>query len=152
MIQFTSGGRIQPLMRMQDYITYGWAAPLATHWRRATCEEYECEAFQTGWVTKIDVSTELGQQQEHFIRNDPERSFREEHEALTLIKFTFPPGTPCFKRADHRVPIGKPPLFRVRGGDWRGSTGVIRTHVHAEDWIEDFATHQEQLAEVINRG
>src|SRR5258708_32124636 len=65
--------RIPPALPAAAMKTYQIAAPLATHWRKATCEEYGCEQYQHGWQTTVDESTELGQRQGEYNRHDRAR-------------------------------------------------------------------------------
>ena len=71
-------------------------------------------------------------------------------EGLTV--FTFEPGQDCF--AQHRVPLERDPLFLVRGGDWRGNPTGLQPYRHhrGEDWVDDFADHQDRIARQIERG
>jgi hypothetical protein len=138
--------------------TYEVSAPVATHWREATCAEYECDAHQLGWKTIIDESTELGQQQAALIRSmtspsyPNRRYFTEARDGAGMTVFTFPPGQACFRK--HYAPLERPPLLLVRGGDWRGNPRVIETvqHTRPEFWVEDFAEHQGKLADDQKRG
>lgn len=142
--------RIQPGMPAANYKSYSLRAPLSTHWRKATCEEYECEAFRFGWVTLVDTATELGQLQAHYIRHDRSRRHHEDRGPDTMVSFTFLPGQEMFpcESHNHRVGVGRPPLMLVTGGDWRGNPRGTPTvnHRRIEDWIDDCASHQERLA------
>lgn len=145
--------RIEPLMPVQNYRTYGMSMPLSTHWVPATCEEFDCAAFLNGWVTTIDLSTELGQKQYHFLTHDKTRTSEQEKLPGTLVKFTFAPGNTCFSKSEHKLPLGRPASFYTRGGDWRGNPGgERRVHKRAEDWIEDFSENQDRLNDLIERG
>ncbi len=42
-------------------------------------------------------------------------------------------------------------LPAVANGDWRRSS-VARVHANAADWTEDFALHQDKLADQMNKG
>jgi hypothetical protein len=124
--------------------------PLSTHWRKATCEEVDCPQFVQGWDTVVDTSTELGRKQYDYCHGDRTRSFTETKEGFTLVRFHYGPGNKPFAgpRHDHRTRIERPPLFIVRGGDWRGNPLNVptKTHRNAENWVDDFATHQDKLA------
>ena len=140
-------------MGPQNYKTYAMSAPLRTHWRQATCEEYECEQFQHGFVTTIDVGTELGQKQFDYLTHDTTRRAVMQRISLTTVKFTYGPGNRCFNYGEHRIPIGKPPKLLVLGGDWRGNpSGQVRRHTRVEHWVEDSAGHLDHLAEIVRRG
>ncbi len=126
--------------------TYSVVAPTATHWRDATCEEVTCANHESGWRTKVDESTDLGMRQAAYIRKQSGRRYREERDEVGLTVFTFEAGQRCV--AQHRAPVGRPELFFVCDGDHRGNpTGNRRVHVRPEDWVEDFALHQDRLAD-----
>jgi hypothetical protein len=146
--------RIPPAGPAHAYKTYGIAMPLATHWRPATCEEVDCAAYRNGWVTTVDLSTDLGKRQFEHCKGDRSRSYSMQRPELNLIKFVYAPGNRCFSAGDHRLPLGRPARFYVAGGDYRGNPRGIRTRVHqrAADWVEDFAGHQGRLAAAIERG
>ncbi|PXY27436.1 hypothetical protein [Prauserella muralis] len=144
--------RVDPKMPMQAMKTYSIIAPEETHWRQATCAEAGCGHHLRGWRTTVDERTDLGQFQADYIRKSSGRAFSEHRDDSGMTVFTFEPGQACFAAAQHRVRVDRQELFVVRGGDHRGSTGLIRQHTRPEDWVEDFAEHQTKLAEVINQG
>lgn len=146
--------RIEPAMGAHAYKTYGMAMPLRTHWRSASCDEYGCDAWRNGWVTTVDLSTDLGRKQAEYIRHDRTRRASEQRSGPAEVKFVFGPGQRCFRAADHRAPLGRPPRFVVTGGDWRGNPRGIpaRVHRNGTDWCEDFAEHQDKIASAIGRG
>jgi hypothetical protein len=148
----TQVSRILPAMPVQDYKTYGMSMPIKTHWRPATCEEVDCQAYRSGWVTTVDLSTDLGKKQYELITHDRERRYSMQRVSVTLVKFTYGPGFPCFARSEHRVPLERPARFIVAHGDWRGYLERPRVHQRAEDWVEDFSTHQDRLATAIQKG
>lgn len=146
--------RPEPAGPSSAYKTYGMSMPLKTHWRDATCEEAACIAFSQGWVSTFDLSTELGRKQYHYCaRTDRDRSFTEQRDG-DLARLTYPPGTPCFRRSEHRVPLERPVRFYVADGDFRGNPRrtPVRVHQRAEDWVEDFASHQDKLSTMKERG
>lgn len=141
---------IQPRMDVGAYKTYALVAPPATHHRKATCEEVECPNNLRGWRTVCDVGTVLGQRQAEYITKHSGRRFVSKT-AGTVITYTFGAGQQCF--APHTVPVGREPLYIVRGGDWRGNpTGERRQHVSAADWVEDFGEHQQRITDEIEKG
>jgi hypothetical protein len=146
--------RIAPLMGAEHYKTYGMARPLKTHWRPATCEEAGCLPYRKGWVTTVDLTTDLGQRQYHFITHDRERRYSVQRVTATLLKFTYGPGFPCFRRSEHRLPVERPARFYVAEGDFRGNPRrvPVRVHTRAEDWVEDFSGHQDKLVTALGRG
>lgn len=144
--------RIQPALPATDVKTYAIAAPVETHFRPATCGEVDCAAHRSGWKTTVDVGTDLGRGQAHYIRTESGRRFTEESLTGTLVTFYFEAGQRCF--AQHQVRLDRPEIFLVRDGDWRGNPRGTETRIHAtgEDWVDDFATHQERVADQIRRG
>lgn len=121
--------------------------------RPASCEEYECDGWLYGFVTTVDLSTDLGQRQHHFLTHDKHRSYTMQRVSMQLVKFVYKPGNICMSWDQHRVPIGRPPRLLVVGGDWRGNPrGTMVRHTKIDHWCEDFGEHQQKLAEYQNRG
>jgi hypothetical protein len=124
--------------------------PLSTHWRPVSCEEYECDQWVMGWDTVVDTSTELGKKQHHFLTHDRSRSYTMTKEGFTLVRFHYGPGNRPFAgpKHDHKVRVARQPNLLVVGGDWRGNPNRTPTTVHCnpEDWADDFANHQNKLA------
>lgn len=142
--------RVSPALPAGMMSTYDLSAPAATHRRKASCQEVECEARRIGWTTTVDVSTVLGAQQANYIRLHSGRSFTVT-EVGTMVAFTFYAGQECF--AQHTVPLYRPPILTVRGGDWRGNpTGMHRVHTRPEDWIDDMQTTLGRVADQAERG
>lgn len=145
--------RIAPAMPVSAYKTYELKAPIATHYRIATCQEVECEQYARGWITRCDTSTDIGVRQAKYIVDKSGRAFREITSANhpNIRAFKFSPGQRCF--ATHQVSLERNVLYVVRGGDWRGNPrGERRVHTKAEHWVEDFSEHQSKLANEIQKG
>jgi hypothetical protein len=140
--------RIEPKLPAGAMKTYAIIAPRSTHFRPATCAEVDCPHYLNGWRTTVDMSTELGQRQAYHIAHDAGRSYQVEKVSATLVAFTFPAGQRCFRSADHQVRVGKPEIYVVREGDWRGNPRRAEPRVHKRpaDWVDDFANHQDRLA------
>jgi hypothetical protein len=127
------------------YKTYQILAPAATHWRAATCAEVDCGAYLSGWATVIDESVpDPGQKQAYYIRYQSERRFTESRNAAGLTVFVFEAGQDCFRRP-HRTPVGRPEFFVVRDG-------AHRRDLRPADWVDDFANHQQRLADAQAKG
>ncbi len=166
--------RITPGLPVTDMKTYGIRAPLASHWRKASCVEVECPSL-TGWLNVIDEQNSPAvtraefeawaeavrrgapelinrdQARAGYIRYAAGRSFIEAADSSGATVFDFAPGQECFE--DHRIRIDREELFIVRGGDWRGNPRRERmTHDRPEYWVEDFAEHQDRLATRLSRG
>lgn len=151
--------RLAPDLGPEHYKTYEMSAPLATHWRPADCATYECEGYINGFVLAVDIGTDLGKAQfEYCTKKDKTRSFTVERHDDRLVHIIYGPGNECFdselKRSTHRVPVGRPPFYLVSGGDWRGNPRGTPRYVHRrpEDWVDDFANHQDKLAEAAKKG
>lgn len=142
--------RIPPRMSAGAYKTYQILQPLESHFRDATCQEVDCQAFANGWRSMVDTSTPLGARQANYIRLHSGRAYTSTENAA-MVTFVFRPGQRCF--TSHRLPLGRPNLFVVRDGDWRGNphrTDPQRRS--AADWVDDFATHQDKLATRFKEG
>ncbi len=141
--------RITPVGPAHAYKTYSITSPISTHYRDGTCNEAGCLAQRHGWQTTVDETTDLGARQAHYIRKQSGRRYVEHRSEAGLTVFTFEAGQRCF--ATHKVPLQRPELYVVRGGDWRANpTGEQRIHANAQDWVEDFAEHQDRIARVVN--
>lgn len=142
--------RIEPAMPPEAYKTWSMVSPIETHMRQATCEEVGCDHYTQGWRVHLEALTpEL----QHAARTSG-RKYTEQHVAEGQTYLVFEPGQPCFKAATHRAPIGRPPLFLVRDGDYRGNPRrtPTRRYDRPDQWVDDFATHQDKLADEIRKG
>ena len=130
--------------------TFQVAAPAATHWRPASCEDVGCEQYRHGWRVRVEGLTERDL---HTARNCG-RTYRVEQIADGETWLVYPPGQPCFRASQHRLPTGRPELYVVRDGDWRGNPRrtEARRHTRADHWVEEFGEHQERLADEIRKG
>jgi hypothetical protein len=138
--------RIAPQLPVGAMKTYQAIAPPDQTVIEA-CASVGCAAWRQGWDTVVDEDTDLGKRQAAYIRQNSGRTFKELRSETGLTVFRFESGQRCF--ANHET---RPARFLVRGGDHRSNLGVIREHVGADDWVEDFALHQDHLAERIGRG
>ena len=149
MIDSDDGMRLAPAMPAHAYQTFQISMPLETHWRAATCVEVNCEQYLHGWRVRLDP---LSEEDRWAIHRSGRRYVRQDvAEGETWLLFE--PGQACFAASEHRTPIGKPELFIVKGGDWRGNPrGEVRQHKYAEDWVDQFANHQDRVARAIQEG
>lgn len=144
--------RIEPQGRPQDYQTYAIRRPLATHWRKATCEEVACPNWRNGWRTTLDLSTHQGQSNAAWIRARSGLRFTVERQGPMDV-FTFPAGQRCFEASTHRISLEREPIFVVRGGDHRGNpTGMRRLVRDAVAWRDDMGEHLNNLRDMQARG
>jgi hypothetical protein len=143
--------RMQPALPAAAMLTYELSAPTQTHRKPASCEDADCAAWRYGWRTVVDEATDLGQRQAHYIRHDRTRRHTQTRRPDGLTEFAFAAGQSCFSR--HTVPLERAPIMTVRGGDWRGNPlGDLRIHSRPQDWVEDFALHQQMLADRLAQG
>ncbi len=146
--------RIAPAAGPENFKTYSWSRPLSTHWRKATCEEVQCEDFTNGFVFTCDISTPLGERQYNYCSHDRERSYTIDEEGPYIRHFIYPPGNRGFagNKHDHRLPVGREPLYAVRAGDWRKYLAPPVQHKYVDDWIEDMSENQNRIIEIQRRG
>jgi hypothetical protein len=124
----------------QAYKTFGFAAPLRTHWRKATCDEVACPDHLNGWRTIVSADSP----QASYIRSDRSRQHVETRQEGGLAEFTFEAGQTCFKAASHRIRSDRDPRYYTRLGDWRRLSRP--QEVPAYQWQEQFAQHQDNIA------
>lgn len=144
--------RITPRLPASAFQTFAVSAPKSTHTRKATCEEVECEQYARGWRMRIDLNTDLGQMQAHYIKHQSGRSYKVTNQQNGVVDLEFKGGQPCFQ--EHRVRNSLPEKFLVKGGDHRGNPLKTPTRVHKkpEFWVEEFAENQDRLNTAIERG
>ncbi len=119
-----------------DQKLYSVAKPVETHTRPAKCEEVDCAAQAGGFVVNVDESTELGQMQAFYIRQQAGRAHTES-KLVGLTAFTFPPGEQCF--AGHRISLERPEWYSVT------ERGRRYDHTGPDPWLDDFGTHSDSL-------
>jgi hypothetical protein len=131
--------------------TYQILSPAETHTRKVTCTEADCPYQANGWRSVIDESTELGIRQASYIRHQSGRQFTVLAEG-GLTVFVFEAGQTCFQ--EHRASLDRPAHYIVRDGDHRGNPlgTAPRVHANSDDWVDDFATHQQGLADRLQQG
>lgn len=139
--------RWDPKMGPQHYRTFGGEAPLTTHFRRATCKEVNCAAYENGWSFNKKVLTPG----DYYKVTHAGKRYREVTIAPGETYLVFEAGQFCFDR--HRMRIQRPDIFYTGRGDWRifnrSHAKVIPT---AEEFTERFGSHVELVKEVIKRG
>lgn len=146
--------RPEPLGSPEGYKTYAISAPLATHWRKASCEEIDCEHWRNGWQSIVDEKDARGMAVARYIRKESGRGFHTERLEDGRTCFIFLPGQMCFSAGSdsHRVQI-REENFILRSGDYRGNPdGRSLTFPGARDWVDDFGEHQDRIATAIERG
>lgn len=157
MLQRIPGGgmisRITPQLPAHSMKTFEVRQPIETHFRNVSCDEAQCSHKANGWITGFDLSqpgrfdaantygkiaTKLG------------RKFKVA-KVGDNVTFTFEPGQECLE--GHRVALDRPPLFIVRGGDWRGNPRrEVTMHKTGADFEDDWRNSQDKIFNVIERG
>ncbi|MGV9756924.1 hypothetical protein ACWDUC_14050 [Streptomyces tricolor] len=142
--------RIEPQMGAESYKTYAMVSPLSSHFRPAACAEVDCPHYLNGWRVRVEG---LAPQDIHAAKTSGRR-WIEQRVADGETWLVFEAGQPCFKASQHRTRVDRPPLYIVRDGDHRGNPRGTKARLHqrAADWQEDFAEHQQKLADEIRKG
>ena len=116
---------------------YSIKAPVATHWRGATCEEVSCKKNVMGWETHCNTDTELGRNQVAYIRaGKSERRFTERVDVEGVIIFRFSPGQQCFTNHIKKIEGKGHLLLRESGGQ--------RQLLEPERWMWEFNESMER--------
>lgn len=142
--------RPEPAMASESYKTYEIRVPTATHFRPATCEEVACPQHANGWRVRVEG---LPPEMVHTAKNCG-RKWTEMHVAEGETYLIFEAGQRCFQASEHRTRLDKPELYLVRDGDYRGNPYGTKARLHQRpaDWQDDFATHQQGLADAFQEG
>lgn len=140
--------RFPDLLPVTAVQTYQVLAPLATHFRKATCAEADCPHYLNGWRSVLPS----GDPRCDYIRHASGRRFTEQRLEGGLTEFTFPAGQQCFAAADHRIRLEREERFLIRSGDHRGNPDGRVAEVGCASWVDDFGEHQERIADLAERG
>lgn len=137
--------RIEPALPAHMMRTHAVLAPLRTHWRRATCEEIDCEPFLNGW----------GIAKKHLTEEDVARFRRMGYRFATVQieegqdHLWFEAGQQCFRShaEPHMKQLDRPGLFIVRDGDHRGNPRNTEPILFSgpDAWADSLNTNLEQL-------
>jgi hypothetical protein len=134
---------------VSSYKTYAIRSPIQTHYRKATCEEIGCEAFQNGWAyLKEDLTPG-----DLYLATHSGKRYREVHIGPGQNYIVFEAGQSCFGAAQHVISLHRPEFYFVG----RGHTSVFqarhaRAHANGDDFVDDFANHQDKLNTTFKRG
>ena len=134
--------RAVPQLAVGQMTTYGVQIPK----RRATCKEVDCPHYLKGWSTTIVANSA----DEALIRGSGRRWSNMEPLPGGFRRYTFSGGQPCFAAAKHRVAADVATFYK-RGGDWR-ATVTPAVKMRPSDWVDDFANHQQKLADKQQEG
>lgn len=138
-------------MAAGHYKTFEIASPVNTHFKRISCSQADCQRRLKGWDTILDVSDPKHASVANWIRLQSGKRFMVK-QVGTVVTFSFPPGQDCFE--PHQKSLERPELFVVREGDWRGNPRQVDPYVHKrpEDWVDQFANHQQSIADAVQQG
>lgn len=142
--------RVEPMMPPEAYTTFAIVAPISTHFRPASCAEVDCPHYLNGWRVRVEG---LPPAMVHTARTSGRR-FRELRVAEGETWLVFESGQSCFQASQHLTRLDRPELFVVRDGDHRGNPRGTKARLHqrAEHWTEQFAEHQQGLADAHQKG
>lgn len=137
--------RIEPGLPAVAMRTHAIIAPLKTHFRTATCEEIDCQAWREGW----------GLAKKHLNEEDVAR-FKALGFRFTTLQIKegedhlwFEAGQTCFrgKAGEHHTRVDRPELYVARDGDWRGNPLGTEPTVFssADSWADSLNTNLERL-------
>jgi hypothetical protein len=145
--QINNVSRLEPAIPVGGMQTYQILTPRQTHWRAATCAEIGCYHHQRGWSTPVIA----GSADEALLRSSGRRWSKVETNEAGYRVYTFPAGQKCLGASRHMIKTDRPELFVLREGDWRW-LGSPRVFDRPDQWVDHFATHQDKIATIVNRG
>lgn len=139
--------RPTPALPAGDMQTHQIAAPMATHWRPASCEELACLDYLHGWAVPLAGKDEGDLWQlEHCGRRYRRGELPGYGEA-----YIYEAGQPCFRASEHRTRTDRPELFIVRRGDWRvtareaAQAGQLTRFSGADAWADHLHGHLDKF-------
>ncbi len=152
-----------PRMATNAYKTFRVASPVATHFRPATCEEFDCTAFNNGWTyikaelereNLLYLVTHAGKRYREMSMpvpfKSPEGTWEFGPEQLCLV---FEPGQTCFQARSHRLPLGRPEFYFAGRGDYRSfSPRAAQRFNRPDDWLDSFQNHMDKIKTEIQKG
>lgn len=155
--------RPSPKLPTRAYNTFRVASPVATHFRRATCQEANCTAYSNGWTyVKEDLErenlyylvTHAGKRYQEMLTPVPQQA---EDGAWSFgpekICLVFEPGQVCFQAAKHLVPLERPEFYFAGRGDFRSfQARQARRFNRSEDWLDMFQNEQDKIITEIQKG
>lgn len=169
--QYIDGAnRVVPRVAAAVMTTYSLKAPLATHYRRASCVEVECPDYVNGWASGFNEAEPDEMAAAEYVRTKSGRRFTTHRghrvdsldgagQKLLVIDdvgpltiFAFEPGQVCFRAASHHLSLEREPFYVVRGGLPYAPHGSARQHADAEDWIDDLATNLDANRQLRENG
>jgi hypothetical protein len=137
--------RFDPGAPPDAYGTHG----IVQKMRPASCQEYECRYWETGFYVRVDPNIQMGPERLLYIRNLCGRRFKETVRDDGMHVFYFYPHQSCFET--HRL-AATDERFYWRGGDWRGNPTGERTILRPADWVDHFQTDLGRWTDSLERG
>lgn len=135
---------MMPHLSPQTHKMYSVAAPLATHWRPATCAEVDCPNYLNGWRVRVEG---LPDDLLHAAKTSG-RKYAQLDVGPGETWLVFEAGQQCF--APHEKSLDRPAIFAVRNDlTTRGRPFV---HSGPDAWLDDFGSHQQMLKDQKERG
>lgn len=138
---------MSPMGQPYQYKSYRFIRP-ASHWRKATCEEVGCPHWANGWRVRIQGLTD----HDFYTATHCGRKYREVQIRDGESYLEYEAGQPCFEAHKHVMEVGIEPIYLVQRGDYRQYVEHPRRHANIQNWMEDFAEHQEGIRRIIERG
>lgn len=150
--------RIKPQLPTRLFKTYRASSPIASHFRKATCEEIDCKFWREGWtLRKQDMSA-----QDLYLVTHIGKRYTEHHMEEGVDYLVFEPGQSCFAEAQHFIPLDRPAFFYRGQGDFRAIGGPPESasskrwerdavSMRAEDWVDSFANDVDKLKEASEK-
>lgn len=118
------------------------SAPLATHWRPATCAQVGCEQYRAGWRLRLEG---LSDRDLAAVDASGRRYVREEG-GPGETWLVFEAGQACFRSRQHRLPSGRAELYVVR----RQFSSAQQ--LNAADWADSLQHETARVAAARERG
>lgn len=138
--------RPTPILPVTQMVTHAIVAPLATHWRKATCAEVGCLQHHHGWALNT-AGLSAGQVT---LAKASGRRYRVEQDAAGADILIFEPGQSCFKASEHRIRLEREEIFVQRPGDWRGNPAAGSKPLifsGADSWLDSLGTALDKIRE-----
>lgn len=146
MIPTSEGMRFPQKGNPNEYSTFSIHAPLATHWRKATCQEVDCPEYRNGWGLRVE-------------HHDAAVLYAAEHSGRKFYRkevspgenwLVFEAGQKCFQAENHRKKIERDDVFVLRRGDFRRYEDPHK--LSSQSWVDSFGENQENINAAIQRG
>lgn len=141
--------RVPVKLEAASMTTYALEMPFKTHSRPISCAQALCQKRENGWKMGYDLTKPEAVAAANLIAGMGKKYT---HEIIgTNVIFTFEAGQDCFE--GHSVSLEREPFYIKRNGDWRGNPrNELMQHDNGENWVDDFANHQDKLATRLEQG